>query len=265
MMQVALLAPWVATRNIGDQVIGDAVVAELRERTVLPVLELPTHVRPERGLLRLSLKMDRIIVGGSNILSSRMQWNGNFPLTPDLLLAYRHKVTLMGVGWDRYSESPGRLSVKYLRALLDPKAIHSTRDQYTADRLNRMGYEAVNTGCPTTWKLDATKIRRRPNLSRAIITVSDYAPNVRRDQAWISRVESYFPDLCFQPMSALDNWYLLRGVGCSGDQIMTARLRSYDAVLAKGDAVVVGTRLHGGIRALQMGGLSHFCGCVSGS
>lgn len=250
-MSVGLLAPWVSSWNLGDHVIGDAVVSILHDIGVLPTLELSTHARPKPGHLRRVLTLDKLIFGGTNALSSSMLRRRG--LTADLVLLYRHKVVLMGVGWAGYQHDPAGYARWLWETVLDPTALHSVRDEYSADKLTALGLRAINTGCPSTWTLGSVGGGLPYRIDRAVVTVTDYAKDPELDTRWIRLVADRVNTIEFQPMSAGDNEYLVEGLRIRRELVRPLRLASLNAALSEPGVLYVGTRLHAGIRALQMG------------
>ena len=93
----------IATQNIGDEIIMDAVYNELYDVFKDDMfLRIPSH--EVIGISSLSLIRNSVfgIVGGSNILSSAMNRYKQWKIT--LIQSYfiKQKVLLLGVGWRNY-------------------------------------------------------------------------------------------------------------------------------------------------------------------
>ena len=105
-MSIALFDPSINSENIGDEIISDAVRREVED--IFPheqIVSIPTQERIWRRGWRLSAEASERLVGGTNLLSSKMskykQWN--IGLIDSLNL---RSIILMGVGWWQYQEDP---------------------------------------------------------------------------------------------------------------------------------------------------------------
>ena len=252
-LDVGLLAPWISHTNLGNQVIGDAVYAALADVGVRPVMEYTLYRRsPVANLWRSLRGVNRVIVGGLSILSPRMERWWPFWLTPEVAHFLRRRITLMGVGWARYSERTSAYTRWVLHKVLDPDAVHSVRDSYTAQRLAEIGIHAVVTNCPTLWDIDTWQAHHG-RASRLILTVTDYNRDPGRDAAWIAAVRATGIPVTFQPMSAADNAYLIGALGADPSEVAMPSLESLNQALSEPGTAMIGTRLHAGIRGMQRG------------
>lgn len=253
-MTVALFDPSIASGNIGDEIILDSVRRELR--MLLPgehVVSIPTQERITGISIRTVNRATLRIVGGTNLLSSRMlryrQWQIG------LAQAVRmRKVVLMGVGWWQYQSAPDLYTRMLLRRLLSPDLVHSVRDDYTRGKLLCMGVANVlNTGCPTMWRLTPEHCRHLPvrKAPEVVLTLTDYCTDPARDGALIEHLQRHYAVVHFWPQGAGDIPYV-RALGARNLTFVQPDLRSYDELLTGIEEIdFVGTRLHGGIRAMQ--------------
>lgn len=253
LMRTAVLAPWLGSDNLGDRIIQDAIIRKLHAYGVAPSLELGVHCRPTLRQLYSVRKYKAVLFGGTNALGN--SFRGRSGLAPDLMMFYRRRVVLMGVGWASYALKPTGLSRWTWSTLLSPDAIHAVRDQHTAEILESMNFSAVMTGCPTTWNLSHPRqldvgVHTSPT---AILTVTNYSRDFKRDNRWIAIVQRYFDSVLFQPMAAEDNDYLVDGLGIERARILPLSLDSLGEAVTQPDKVYIGTRLHAGVRALQLG------------
>jgi polysaccharide pyruvyl transferase WcaK-like protein len=140
-----------------------------------------------------------------------------------------------------------------LKNTLNPEIIHSVRDSYTEKKLKSIGINAINTACPTMWRLDNARLSKI-NSSKgkyAVITITDYNKNPQKDKALI--------DICINNYEEVYIW--IQGVGDYRYiqdmererklNIIEPNLKAFDEVLENKDVDYIGTRLHAGIRALQ--------------
>lgn len=251
-MKVGVLAPWAATNNLGDYVIGDACVSALWDHGIAVSEAYPTHIRPPLRHLRRAVRRQHLVLAGTNALDARMESNLRFWVTPDLAACYRHKVILMGVGWGTYNTRITKYSRWVIEQLLDPEALHSVRDSFTGRVLSALGYRVEVTGCPSTWGLHLPgPDPERPSRAIATFTHSN-RPDPRRDSQWLAELADLFDEWSVQPMEFSDVAYALE-LGVPASRILPVSLQSFNHHLSTSPVTVVGTRLHAGIRALQFG------------
>lgn len=254
-MSIAIFNPSIASTNLGDEIIADAVRQELS--IIFPfeqVINIPTQEKIGKISIGHSIRATQRILGGTNILSSHMlkykQWQINILQT--ILLK---DVTLMGVGWWQYQNRPDLYTRAVLSRVLSSKKIHSVRDEYTKTKLNSIGIRNVlNTGCQTMWQLTSEHCAAIPQAkaSKVIFTLTDYNQSIDNDKALISLLNKNYKQVLFWPQGAGDLSYL-KLLGTEGLKIIDPSLDAYDKVLNQDGLVdFIGTRLHGGVRALQM-------------
>lgn len=77
-------------------------------------------------------------------------------------------------GWYQYQDEPTGYTKRILKTLLDGQYLHAVRDEYTRQRLLKLGITNVlNTACPTMWGLTDDKCAQD----------SDAQGGARRDNA----------------------------------------------------------------------------------
>lgn len=253
-MSIALFDPSIASENLGDQIIIDAVVRELTD--IFPteqLVHLPTQEVVSRRTFRLARAAERRFVGGTNLLSSHMtkyrQWQVGL-----LSTLFMKDITLLGVGWWQYQDKPGIYTSTVLSRILSKNVKHSVRDQYTKDQLGKIGIEnVINTGCPTMWRLTDSHCKSIlvKKSSRVVFTLTDYKRDVVNDRALISLLRELYETVTFWPQGSFDLSYLKTLTDVSGIEILPPTLAAFNENLARGEVDFVGTRLHGGVRALQ--------------
>ncbi|MCB1021262.1 MAG: polysaccharide pyruvyl transferase family protein, partial [Acidobacteria bacterium] len=204
-----------------------------------------------RSLVR---RADLAIVGGSNLLSSRMWFRPLWKLRPwDAALGA--KTVLMGAGWYQFQPSPDAYTRWLYRRVLAPDALHSVRDGYSERRLREAGFaNVVNTGCPTLWRLSPECCAAIPTQkgSRVVTTLNTYIKDPARDRELLSTLTRLYETVYFWPQTDSDAEYA-RSLGAPLEFVEPS-LAAYDRLLASDAALdCVGLRLHGGIRALQHG------------
>lgn len=192
-------------------------------------------------------------VGGTNLLSATMlrykQWQINLRQTFSL-----NDVTLMGVGWWQYQRDPDFYTRTLLRKVLSSEKIHSVRDAYTRKKLESIGLRNVlNTGCPTMWQLTPEHCRdiSQEKAQKVILTLTDYHPDPVNDLKLIDLLLSHYQEVIFWPQGSGDMAYM-RSLNVSNVSVLGPTLTAYDKALGEMESVdFIGTRLHGGVRAMQ--------------
>ena len=250
------LCPAIASDNVGDAIIADAVSRELEElfpSAQIGVLPCKTPIH-EPVLFRYNCAKFRFL-GGTNILRGqkpRRTWVVNY----SDIWKYRPAI-LMGAGWGKYQKKISFSSRFFYKNLLDRHLLHSVRDNYTREQLLRCGISNVlYTACPTTWKLTEDFCRQIPleQKSSVVITLTDYAKNPQRDRFLLETCAQHYKTLFFFPQSHADLPYFYDIVpeSVAGKvQVIAPTLAAYDRLLDQEQPDFVGTRLHGGIRAMQ--------------
>ena len=256
------LCPAIATGNVGDMIIKDAVDRQLESLFPEAFVCLYPLKTPLNALTLRHYNMAKYrFVGGSNILDG--QWR---PLQPNwavsLLSAWKYRsAILLGAGWRRYQTGNIPFIVrKRLDFLLDKNMLHSVRDSYTQQKMQEMGFSNVlNTACPTTWGLTGEFCRTIPRAksNAAVVTISDYAKKPERDCILFNTCLSLYKEVFFFPQSPNDISYF-RTLAPQIEQharirVIPVNLKAYDNLLSETRPDFIGTRLHGGIRALQHG------------
>lgn len=254
---VTLLDTALASTNLGDEIIMDAVRTELDglfdDRLTFTVASHEWMGAQSRMILARS---DFAVAGGTNLLSSRMWWRPNWKLKPhDALIG--PKVVLMGVGWYQYQGGPDPYSAWLIRSLLSRRWLHSVRESFALEMLARIGVtNAVNTGCPTLWRFTPEACAKIPaaKAPAVLTTVNSYGglKSVEADRRMLALLKQKYQSVHVWVQTHSDFEYaqsLADGLG-----FVSPNLKSLDAALsAPIELDYVGNRLHAGIRALQHG------------
>jgi hypothetical protein len=253
-MNINLFNPSIASGNTGDQIIIDSVKRELQSIFKEGfIFDLPTQEIIGRLSVKYSKDSKYSYLGGTNILSSNMlrykQWNINF--TDSFLLK---NIILLGVGWWQYQDNPDFYTKFILKNVLEKKFNHSVRDGYTEDKLNSIGmFNVLNTGCPTMWRLTDYHCKEIP-VSKGddvVFTLTDYNKSEKYDISFINILLKYYRNIYFWPQGSGDLDYF-RSLSVKNINVISPNLNAYDEVLSSNQSLdYVGTRLHGGVRALQ--------------
>lgn len=253
-MTIALLDPSVASENLGDEIIRDAVITQLR--AIMPeeqIVHLPTQEVIGPRSIRIAGAARHRIVGGTNLLSSHMlryrQWkiglNNARRIGPAIL---------MGVGWWQYQDDPDLYTRGVLGRALSRQGLHSVRDSYTRDKLARIGFDNVlNTCCPTTWQLTPDHCATVPAnaAEEVVLTLTDYHKAPEADLKLIDLLTARYRKVYYWPQGTGDLVYARELGRLDRMELIKPSLAAYDDVLSERPVDFIGTRLHAGIRALQ--------------
>ncbi|MEZ9330302.1 polysaccharide pyruvyl transferase family protein [Vibrio breoganii] len=245
----------IASKNVGDFIIMDAVKRHLYPLISDQIATLPTHDSIGRSGLSILKNSKYSVVGGSNLLSSHIlnynQWKFSFV---DLL--FLKNSVLMGVGWWQYQDKPDKYTEKVLKRILSDNYIHSVRDNHTLEQLKSIGFDNVlNTSCPTMW--DLTKAHcgaiKSTKSDSVVFTLTDYNKDIERDGNLLKVLNKNYKEIYYWPQGYGDLSYL-QELSSNKDYkfvILNPHLISLNAAL-EGEVDYIGTRLHAGIRALQL-------------
>ncbi len=256
---VGVLDTAMGTTNLGDAIIMDAasrVVTTLFPRR--QPISLPTHLRPGWHGLDLQRATSLLVACGTNLLHAHMGLVQQWRVGP-LAAARMRPVVLLGVGWRSHASRRTDPYTRWLlRRLLSPHHLHSVRDSYSEARLREAGVDnVINTGCPTLWQLTASHCRQIPATKGrdAVFVVTDYSRNREADAALLDKTLRSYRRVYFWAQGRDDVAYRDSLPGGERTHLLPRNLAAYDALLADSSQSIdyVGTRLHGGIRALQHG------------
>jgi hypothetical protein len=252
---VTVIDTAVASTNLGDQIIMEAVRRQLAEVGAgCFVHSVASHEWMGRRSRRLIAEAAFALVGGSNLLSSRMWWRPLWKVTPFDVFR-RGEIVLLGVGWYQDQGAPDLYSRWLLRGLLSRELLHSVRDSQALAQLARAGVpNVVNTGCPTLWDLDATRCAAIPRArgEAVVTTVNTYLPDRELDRRLLETLRSRYRRRFLWPSTAADADYAL---ALDPElEIVEPSVAGFDRLLDSDLTLdYVGNRLHAGIRALQRG------------
>ncbi|NGF56546.1 polysaccharide pyruvyl transferase family protein [Parapusillimonas sp. SGNA-6] len=253
---ISVLDTSIVTQNIGDEIIMDAVYSQLHEvfKDKLFV-KIPTHEIIGLSGLSLIRNSQFGIVGGSNILSSAMNKYRQWKITLFQSLFIKQKIILLGVGWRDYQTRPNIVTRLLLKNLLNRNMLHSVRDSYTESKLRNIGFSnIINTSCPTMWNFTPQYCDKIPKTKSdtVVFTLTDYSKNIELDLFLINFLLEHYTNVYFWVQGRGDLNYLNElNVEIDRIKIVPPTLHAYTEFLEFTHCDYIGTRLHGGIRALQ--------------
>ncbi len=247
----------ILTKNLGDEIIMDAVRKELRSMVNNAFfINAPTHDYIGEEAFATLKDLPYSFIGGTNLLSGNMdtynQWKINLNSVGKL-----NNVILMGVGWWQYQEEVNQYTKFLLQNVLSSDFMHSVRDSYTEKKLHSIGIKnVINTGCMTLWRLDEQHCKNIPSekSDEVVMTFTDYKPSIKYDKALLDVAKQNYRKVYIWLQGEGDYRYLKELVG-KDVEFIGPSLNAYDDVLSSHSNMVdyVGTRLHAGIRAMQHG------------
>ncbi len=252
---IVLHDPGISSYNIGDEIISDSIKYEMRDlfdkNTTLGV---STHLPLSWRYLRTIRDTMYQFVCGSNLLKSsfmgiKRQWDIRF-----IDKLYVKDCILIGVGSWQYGNKFNLYTRFLYKSLLSKSHMHSVRDEYTKQQLNEIGMvNVINTACPTMWRFNADFCCgiQTQKSEKVVFTLTDYNPDEKRDSQMIECLLRSYNEVYFFPQGGGDNKYLEKLGYFDKVKHLRPNLKSYDEFLSNNNVEHVGTRLHGGIRALQ--------------
>lgn len=254
-IRVAELRPSIGSENIGDHIIQqyiDRIMAELFPSRM--TISFPTRSWLSSENKAYLEHSKYAFVCGTNLLTSHMerkprQWCLN-PLD-----AKKMKAILLGVGWWQYQDDPDIYTQWLLKNILCGDHIHSVRDSYTEKKLRSIGITNVlNTACPTMWNLTEEHCAKIPHeKAKAVVTtLTNYNKNMEKDAKLLQCLsESY--ETVYVWLQAIEDYDYLKNLNWLDKvSVIPPTLSVYEEIL-RTDVDYVGTRLHGGIHALNYG------------
>lgn len=264
MKKIVIFDTALGTSNVGDEIILDSIEQSmdyLFDNNF--AVRLATHVNNFSNLqmlrnapkVRFFKNADLKFVCGTNLISQKRigkvnsQWQlkmSNLPIYKDCIL--------VGAGATTGDTKLDFLARCLYRNVLSSKYTHSVRDEQSKQLIESLGLRAINTGCPTLWKLTPDHCRQIPKKKgqKCILSVSGYKEqrDAVNDQLMIDVLKANYPDLTAWIQTTEDEAYLSALHGTEKIKRIYS-LRQYQKTLCEGDVDYVGTRLHGGVFALQ--------------
>lgn len=260
MKSIVLFEPSISSLNLGDYIIVESIKRELsflinkafvvEQPTQTPIMHF--YQRKDLRLL-LAKKTDYKFVCGSNLIWQNMmsptpQWNFNIFNCQNI-----EDAILVGVGSSTTRNNINVYTKKLYNKVLSRSYIHSVRDEATKLRLQSIGIKAINTGCATMWSLTREHCRMIPKkrADRVVFTLTDYSQQKDADSMFVDILRRNYREVYFWPQGYGDYQYAkVLGV-LDKVKIVNPNLEDMRDLLSTGNIDYVGTRLHGGIFAMQ--------------
>lgn len=252
----------IGTTNLGDEIILQCLeeqMAFLLDDCF--IMRFGTHVKnlPKSRYINGSQKLqfaydaDFKIIMGTNLLSRNIKGTqAQWPIGRLDSWLYDNCI-MAGVGTTLSEGSVTDYSKKIYQQILRKDFHHSVRDEESKRLLEQIGFKAVNTGCPTLWKLTPDFCRQIPTqkADRVVFSLSGYKIQQSRpeDLELLRILRENYKDLIFWCQTSKDEEYL-DSFDHVEDIPRIYSLRKYEELLNEGNIDYVGTRLHGGVYAL---------------
>lgn len=255
--KVALLDPTICTDNLGDYIIMEHCVSTISEIfDNANQHHIPTHVVPEKQDIILLEKSKYKIICGTNILFGEIENEGIWKI-PKIFKAYEGCI-LMGVGWGYYSTKVSLYTRVFYHMVLNDKMLHSVRDKYTMEMLQKIGINnVIYTGCPTMWKLTPEFCEKIPQRKGkyVVTTLTSYAKDKEKDLFMLNVLCVNYDKVYFWPQGEGDKIYLKKILDnkLENISILNDGIEEYEKILESPLIDYVGTRLHAGIKAINAG------------
>lgn len=266
MKNIAIFDTALGTSNVGDEIILDSIYHNMSDVFSHGFsLRLATHVNNfswlqmlrNNGKVHFFRNADWKFVCGTNLIAQTRvgKINPQWQLYLSNLPIYRNCV-LIGVGTTKRTERLDFLASYLYRRVLSKQYLHSVRDELTKNIVESLGCKAINTGCPTLWNLTEEHCRKIPRgkADACIFSVSGYKDQIDRkqDQKMLDILCLNY-DTLFAWIQTTDDESYLDSLTVKKSVKKIYSLSKYRELLQGGNVDYVGTRLHGGVFALQNG------------
>lgn len=253
--EIVMYSPAVSSVNMGDHIIYEGVCKQLKGLLEDAfIIEISTHLPVSKYIKTLS-KADYKFVCGSNLLRGKMdrcfrQW--------DIDIFHADKIgpaILVGAGWWQYGDEPNLYTKNLYKRVLSDEYYHSVRDSYTEKQLKKIGIEnVINTSCPTMWDLTKEHCLDIPKskAKNVVTTVTDYRKDIDKDSKMLNILFKNYEKV-YLWLQGMGDYQYIKNLNIDEKKVtlVPPNLESYNNILNE-DVDYIGTRLHAGIRALQM-------------
>ena len=255
----------VGSTNLGDDIILDSIYENmdylfsnnfaLRFGTHITNFTFAQMLR-NNGKVKYCKDADLKFICGTNLLSQKMlgMVNAQWQLHLSSIPIYKGCV-MIGVGATDGGEKVDIYAQRLYKSVLSKQYVHSVRDEQSRKIVESLGLKAINTGCPTLWQLtpehcEGISVKKAEN---AIFTVSGYEAqrDSEIDAQMISILERQYKKLWCWIQTSQDRDYLYELVGENTKINCIYSLSEFRKILREENVDYIGTRLHGGVFALQ--------------
>lgn len=257
MKHVLLFDTSIGSDNVGDQIIMDYCIRQLLSifnDEMLFYDRAPTHLEIGRTTFAMNRKAALRFICGTNILKTSVLHNKIWKISFFDVLKL-HDICLMGVGWNNYTKFPMDIYTKWMyHSLFSRKMLHSVRDSFTEKKLHKIGIRnAINTACPTMWNLTSEHCSLIPKMkAKDVVTALTYYNQDReKDKLMLEILQRNYEKIYLWLQQPDDYDYYISLQSHVPVEFIKPVLSEYDQFLMTHDVDFIGSRLHGGIRALN--------------
>lgn len=253
--EIIILNTALESDNIGDEIIMYYYSKAMRDVISTEKLyNIPTHCKLSNLDVDRLLKCKYAVIIGTNILSPQMELYSGWKF--DNRLIRMRNVVLVGVGWWGY-KNPSIYSKYVYRNILSKDIVHSVRDEQTCMILKKIGINnVVNTDCLTMLGLDKSCANIPETKSENVVfTLTGNLGRIDNDIMLIKILRKNYKKLYYFPQGNKDMEYLEKITDIDDITFIDESFDAYTEFLRNSRNIVdyVGTRLHGGIHAMQNG------------
>lgn len=264
-MNITIFDTAIGTSNIGDEIILNSCQEHIefllnksfvmRFATHLSNFHCYQYMKNKNIKLQFADKCDYKFILGTNLLTNNMiKSRGQWFI--DLFSKRIYKNSIMyGVGLTFYDRKPVDAYTKYIyNYILRKDIVHSVRDEESKIFIENLGYKALNTGCPTLWNLNQGHCMKIPSqkANNVIISLSGYKEqkDIEKDKKFLKIIKKNYKNIYFWVQTIVDKEYY-ENLEIDLNVKYIFGLKEFEILLKSQNLDYVGTRLHGGIFALQ--------------
>lgn len=264
MKKIILFDTSSGSANLGDYIIFEAIERELAFLLQkFFCVRLSTHqplARTMSNILPIFIKNEckkadyKFLCGTNLFVDNLMHPNASWSVNAVDYLRYEGCIAV-GCGMQGRGRKVNGYSRHLYKKMLSHSAIHSVRDERTANFLSDMGVKVLNTGCPSVWQLnqgDIDAAYAKPPSPAVIFTLTDYNRDPKEDVWLVDQLRSRYERVLLWPQGSGDYEYAKSLEILPQVELISPNLAAYQRTL-EGDVDYIGTRLHGGIAALCAG------------
>lgn len=272
MKKILMFDTAIDTGNLGDEIILGSVYREMADiLDNASVYRMGTHIqnysaiqmiahkflKPDTKIRDINETVDYKFIGGTNLFLDNLHGiRPQFMLNLFNLSLYKDAV-FVGVGRSGNFKNVTDMYTRYLYThSLSMNFIHSVRDEGTKEALENMGIQAINTGCPTLWRFTKEFCESIPKRKsqNVVCSVSGHIPqrNPDKDKQMLTCLKRNYDKIYVWVQTAIDEEYFKTLV--NEDKYpyrFIYSLNKFKRILENGNVDYIGTRLHGGVYALQ--------------
>lgn len=264
MKKIVVFDTAIGTSNLGDEIIFSAVRDNMQEIFNLGTsMRLGTHVAnfSHLQMLKKGFKVqfcqdaDLKFICGTNILAQRMigKINAQWQLSRYNSSIYNGCI-MIGVGATDSGNKMDFYAKSLYKKILSKRYIHSVRDEQTKQMLESLGFQAINTGCPSLWKFTPEFCKTIPTTKGkdCILSINGYKQHqdFLSDQKMIDIIRRNYNNCWIWIQTTEDEKYFNTLNNTDGIKKIYS-LDEYKRVLTQNEVDYIGSRLHGGVFALQ--------------